>query len=55
MMAESLMYLTSLGLSPTAIAAIAILWRFDKRVTRLEEKVLNREHPDKLRGQGGNA
>lgn len=55
MMAESLMYLTSMGLSPTAVAAIAVLWRLDTRITRLEEKVIKREHSNQLRGQGSDA
>lgn len=39
MMADYLMYLNSLGLSPATLAVIALLWRMDKRMTYLEYKV----------------
>lgn len=36
MLADSLQYLNSLGLSPTTMAVIALLWKLDKRMTYLE-------------------
>ncbi|MCZ8485389.1 hypothetical protein O9993_05130 [Vibrio lentus] len=37
-MSELLQYLNSIGLSPTTIAVIALLWKLDKRLTILEIK-----------------
>lgn len=39
MMADTLIYLNTLGLSPTTMAVIALLWKLDKRMTYLEYKV----------------
>lgn len=37
-MSETLIYLNSIGLSPTTIAMIALLWKLEKRLTILEVK-----------------
>jgi len=38
-MSEMLQYLNSIGLSPTTIAVITLLWKLDKRLTILEFKI----------------
>ena len=38
-MVELLQYLTSMGLSPSMLAIVAMFWRHNDRLTRLEAKV----------------